>query len=887
MTLGMTGLAAVVAPAVADTGDGTALVRVVQEVNANGTWDQALEPGIAGVTVTLTDTAGHSVTGTTQADGTVRLSPGTSLTGGKYRIEVKNPQPGALFPGFASPKDDLSSPTTLSSNVEFVNLSGGSNVEMTTSFWRPEDYCQKNVALVTACENPTIPTPVPDTSRTLTSLPFNARGEYNQLTTLATNADTGTVWGIGYNKVTRQLFSGEYAKRGTKYGPDGPGAVYQTDPATKQTHLFTTVPNPGTTPHNPGALMDEAFGPAVGKESLGDVDVSEDGKDLYVVNLHDRKLYRYDATQSTAAAPKASYPIPDPGCASVDDWRPFGLGHKDGTEYVGGVCSAESTGSKTDMRAVVQTFNPATGTFTGKVMDQPLNFPRGGVNPAVNGSICDGNGWYPWTEVRPRTQDGKDCTAGSPPDQIQNPEAELTNIKFETNGDMVVGFADRFPDLLGQGLPATPTNPATNVFPGGDINRACPGAGGLFVLDGNGGCKNNATPANNGGESPDVKEFYPGDYAFTDIHQEISAGGVVVDKVEGTIPFTAVDPIHATGNGVAWVDRTAGTRNDATDGDYLSGAFGKARGIGDLEALCDRAPTQIGNRVWYDKNNNGIQDPDEEGVPGATVNLYDAGGKKIGTTITNARGEYYFDASLVKNVNPADWVPGRTYTVKMDNPVDYASGPLAGWNPTNANQGGDPRADSDGVTSSGSTYPSTTVTLGGPGQDDHSKDFGFRQASDLYVIKVAGPSSEVAEGGQVDYDLIVTNNGPSPSTGWTLTDPLPTGLMNPTTTSDGCTIAGGTLTCHGGPLAVGASHVVKVRGIAGRTNGNCVKLDNTVTVKGNEPDPDMNNNTDTAITTVNCIPMIDPAIGSAAAAAALGLAGLLFRRRRTAGRTTL
>ncbi|MDX3763840.1 hypothetical protein, partial [Streptomyces sp. AK02-04a] len=617
-TFAVTGLVSVVIPAVADAGDGSALVRVVQEVNANGKWDKALEPGLAGVTVTLTDAGGHSVTGTTQADGTVRLSPGSSLTGGKYRIEVKNPKPGTLFPGFAGSKASLNDPTVLSSNVEFVDLSGG-NAEVTTSFWKPDDYCQKNATLVTACQNPTIPpqNPAPDSNRTLTSFPFGTRGDAtvtpSLVTNLANNGKTGTLWGIGYNKVTRQVFSGAYAKRGTKYGPGGPGAIYQTNPATRQTHVFATVPNAGTTAHHPGIRMDEAFGPVVGKESLGDVDVSPDGKDLYVVNLHDRRLYRYDATQSSASAPIASYAIPDPGCAAPGDWRPFGLGIQDGKVYVGGVCSAESTHRKADMRAVVQTFAPASGTFTGTVMDQPLNFPRGGLKAPAPGR-CPGYGWYPWTETRPTAQDGMNCTESF----IQNPEAELSDINFEINGDLVLGFADRFTDRSGWNLPATSSNWAvgTTAFNGGDINRACPGAGGKFVLDGNGGCTNHVTPANSAGETPNIKEFYPGDAAGTIAggHQEISEGGAAVDKVETTIPFSAMDPISKTGSGVAWVDRTTGTRVMGRDGLYLNANFGKARGMGDLEVLCDQAPVQIGNRVWYDDNYNGIQDPAEKGV---------------------------------------------------------------------------------------------------------------------------------------------------------------------------------------------------------------------------------------------------------------------------------
>lgn len=121
--------------------------------------------------------------------------------------------------------------------------------------------------------------------------------------------------------------------------------------------------------------------------------------------------------------------------------------------------------------------------------------------------------------------------------------------------------------------------------------------------------------------------------------------------------------------------------------------------------------------------------------------------------------------------------------------------------------------------------------------------------ADLAVVK-QGPG-RVDPGGAITYNITVTNNGPGASTGWTLTDPLPAGLQNPTTTTPGCTITGTTLTCTGGPLAAGASYVVTVHGTA--PNNSPVTLNNTVTVKGNDPDPDQGNNTATAMTDVNPI----------------------------------
>ncbi|WP_369795057.1 SdrD B-like domain-containing protein, partial [Kitasatospora sp. NRRL B-11411] len=140
---------------------------------------------------------------------------------------------------------------------------------------------------------------------------------------------------------------------------------------------------------------------------------------------------------------------------------------------------------------------------------------------------------------------------------------------------------------------------------------------------------------------------------------------------------------------------------------------------GRLEVLCDRAPLQIGNRVWYDPERSGQQLPQQQPVPGATVHLYDADGKLVGTTKTTARGEYYFD-----DTNVTGGLKPRTgYTVRLDNPADYAEGgPLHHWTPA--------KADARGQ------YAEQALTTGGPGQDDHSFDFGFsRQQGALRLVK--------------------------------------------------------------------------------------------------------------------------------------------------------
>ncbi|MFI5617234.1 DUF6923 family protein [Streptomyces sp. NPDC051567] len=121
----------------------------------------------------------------------------------------------------------------------------------------------------------------------------------------------------------------------------------------------------------------------------------------------------------------------------------------------------------------------------------------------------------------------------------------------------------------------------------------------------------------------------------------------------------------------------------------------------------------------------------------------------------------------------------------------------------------------------------------------------FADPVDLGVTKT-GPTT-VLPGGNVSYTIQVTNNGPNPSSGWTLNDAVPAGLTNAATTTAGCTITGGSLSCTGGPLAVGASAPVTLTGTAADAATTIV---NTATVRGNDPDPNPDNDTSTFTTTV-------------------------------------
>src|SRR5690606_474148 len=128
------------------------------------------------------------------------------------------------------------------------------------------------------------------------------------ITDLTGRGTMGSVYGVGLDDESYRLYYGAYAKRGALYGPAGPGGLYRVNPFTGASELYVTVPDAGETAHDigpltpePGVLVhqDFEFRSAVGRESLGDVEVSEDNQFLTVVNMHTDSLVVYPVIEGT------------------------------------------------------------------------------------------------------------------------------------------------------------------------------------------------------------------------------------------------------------------------------------------------------------------------------------------------------------------------------------------------------------------------------------------------------------------------------------------------------------------------------------------------------------------------------------------------------------
>ena len=122
-------------------------------------------------------------------------------------------------------------------------------------------------------------------------------------------------------------------------------------------------------------------------------------------------------------------------------------------------------------------------------------------------------------------------------------------------------------------------------------------------------------------------------------------------------------------------------------------------------------------------------------------------------------------------------------------------------------------------------------------------------SADLAINKSDSPDP-VTLGSPLTYTITVTNSGPSSATGVTVTDALlPVLTFVSATPSQGTCGGTSTVTCKLGTLAISASATVSIVVTPTQAGG----ISNTAGVTANEVDPDLSNNSATAVTTINAL----------------------------------
>ncbi|MBW4722348.1 SdrD B-like domain-containing protein [Saccharothrix obliqua] len=632
-------------PSAAAQEDGTLTVQVLRDFFGTGVINATMDVPQQGMNVDVSDPAGHHVTGTTDATGKVVVPPSNVLIGGHYRVDVTVPAP---YSDYLRAAPASTATNHFDSFTTFVDVSNGKDDSVITGVWNAADYALPDTRYFVPIQNGARGR---DT-RALVAFGTDARGTCPTVacpTPLVTQDKVGTTYGLAYDKARNRLFQSAFARRFTAYGPGGGDAIYTVPlDGSGTAPLFAKVPGAAVTPHDTANLIrDGGFTEAPGKEGIGGIALSEDDSTLYAVNLQSRSLVSFDATGATAAAPLATVPIPDPGCAAEGDWRPFTVTAHDSTLYIGGVCSAESTQKRTDLKAVVYAYKGDKFTV---VLSQALTGERGYVLSGLGGE--QGTHWNPW-DTRVSTWDKHDVNGNG---ALIDPQPQVAGIVFTRDGSMVLGFRDRFMDAAGWGgLDPRPDRPGTeNGFSGGDINMACVNPAGGYTWEGTGNCPDHANGNNDGGQPAGVVEFFPGEFfapgGSPGPHQETAQGSIAYIPQQDWIVSTQMDPtvnVATGGTGYYHFATGEGPGNNPNRNAYefvndAQNGFGKAGGLGDVAYQAANAPIQIGNLVWFDGDRNGVQDPGDVRLPGATINLLDSTGKQVATTKTDAAGEYYF-----------------------------------------------------------------------------------------------------------------------------------------------------------------------------------------------------------------------------------------------------
>ncbi|MEM7538309.1 MAG: SdrD B-like domain-containing protein [Chloroflexota bacterium] len=201
----------------------------------------------------------------------------------------------------------------------------------------------------------------------------------------------------------------------------------------------------------------------------------------------------------------------------------------------------------------------------------------------------------------------------------------------------------------------------------------------------------------------------------------------------------------------------------------------------------------IGDTVWSDLDGDGIQDPDEPGVGGVDVELFDGDGNPVDSTTTGANGAYLFED-----------LPADDYYVVFTSPDGFAFSPQ--------DQGGDDALDSDPDPTTGQT---ATFPLG-VGEDIDTVDAGIvPQDAAIDVEKSTNgedaddaPGPVIPAGDPVNWVYVVTNVGDADLENIVLNDDQE-----------------GAITCPQTSLASGESMTCTANGTAGET-----AYENTATV---------------------------------------------------------
>lgn len=435
---------------------------------------------------------------------------------------------------------------------------------------------------------------------------------------------------------------------------------------------------------------------------------------------------------------------------------------------------------------------------------------------------------------------------------------------------------------------------------------------GAAALDANGVAVSPVTTGADGKYHFD--NLLPGTYVVT-FNDKPTGTSFVAPKAPGSNPSNDSDVDPTTSSATVALPASGGALVLTTPADgTLTATFIDST----VDAGLVASLYSIGNRVWFDQNDNGVVDTGEYGIAGVTVRIYTAAadggtGDFIATQVTDANGFYRFAGlaagSYVVRVEAINFADGGALVGYSSSSVDEATpNSDKDLNDNGLGSLGGPNPITSGVITvgPGTSEPTGELDLGPTGQGapdalaNMTVDFGFTVPVDL-GIDVVLTSQELGKGSTISWKITVSNNSSVPVVGAKVVDLLPITVKPGTASGNGwvCVFAGQELTCvYEGALAPGTNSSITVSGEVLIANGNIVNGATVSNPRG--PDVFTLNDTDQATASVvtkvlvNALPRTGSGLWKKAAVIANLLATLgavlvihdtATRRRRALGLT--
>lgn len=666
--------------------------------NNDGT-KQAAEAGYGGITITAYNMGGTSAgTAVSANDGTYSL---TGLAAGNYRVEFSSLSNG-LYPAALG--------TSSNSQVQFVT-NGSSNVNF--GVYQGSNFISSvEPRVIISCA-------LAEFWANRTSA---ASWDYGDRVPLATNTiiphtddftadEIGVPNGFAVRLSDKKVFSTPLSTDPTQTNsmfppaPDGAGAVYMLDYSgagfTKVgykllVNLATYVNINNQSPAVAGTTTDY-----YGERGLSGIELSPDGKTLYVVNMGSGKLVQIDIS----GVNYASLPTTAPTAAQISEitipsaltnpsngyFRPSALTRRGSALYLGGINDG-SSGSNADLKGLVLKYDLSTLTWTKVLEFEPDTWLGGTLNGTVN---------------KPQ---GKWQAHGA-----SHIQPYFSDIAFDDTDAMILGISDR--EAV---LPST-------TFQTGYVVRTCRDTSGNYSLESGGNCAPFTTAARaafHGGGNMAPTDGPGGGYFFEQSmfsHAYVFSGGLYIKSGTNELFGGAGDPVdYGTFGARIW---------DWRNGQVMAGANTGGIKIANLigmDAVGEPAPIEIGNRVWLDTDYDGLQDAGEAGIAGVTVELRSADGTTlIATATTDPSGNYIFSSDTARSSSSSHLYslalsPNTAYLVRFPTTATVAA---TSYNLTTQTAGANRLIDSNPANTGDAPVLATDIPV--YGANNHSFDAGY------------------------------------------------------------------------------------------------------------------------------------------------------------------